>query len=139
MRTKEARARLEQLRNALRSESISYGELAELQSLAPHIDPDDIELLEAAGVPEKPVREKLEATIQATQAAPVTIYYCKAGIATGRTVRVMQGKQVWETSGVTIAWAAGSMFHDNSKGKPKASGARCVLILTGGSITFPTY
>lgn len=44
--------RLEELRNALREENISYGELAELQSLAPHIDPSDTELLEAAGVPE---------------------------------------------------------------------------------------
>lgn len=46
-------ARLEQLRAALRSESISYGELAELQSLADHIEPGDVELLEAAGVPEQ--------------------------------------------------------------------------------------
>lgn len=45
-------ARLEYLRGELRSESISYGELAELQSLAAHIDPGDVELLEAAGVPE---------------------------------------------------------------------------------------
>ena len=44
--------RLEYLRGELRSESISYGELAELQSLAAHIDPGDVELLEAAGVPE---------------------------------------------------------------------------------------
>lgn len=45
-------ARLEELRASLRSESMSYGELAELQSLAPYIDPSDVELLEAAGVPE---------------------------------------------------------------------------------------
>lgn len=44
--------RLEQLRTALRKERISYGELAELQGLAGHIDPGDVELLEAAGVPE---------------------------------------------------------------------------------------
>ena len=44
--------RLEELREVLRSESISYGELAELQGLAEHIDPGDVELLEAAGVPE---------------------------------------------------------------------------------------
>jgi hypothetical protein len=31
---------------------MSYGELAELQSLAQHIEPGDVELLEAAGVPE---------------------------------------------------------------------------------------
>ena len=44
--------RLEYLRGELRAERISYGELAELQDLAPHIDPSDTELLEAAGVPE---------------------------------------------------------------------------------------
>jgi hypothetical protein len=44
--------RLEEIRASLRAESVSYGELAELQSLAAHIDPDDVELLEPAGVPE---------------------------------------------------------------------------------------
>ena len=44
--------RLEYLRQALRDECISYGELTELQSLAEHIAPNDVELLEAAGVPE---------------------------------------------------------------------------------------
>lgn len=47
-------ARLEYLRGELRAERISYGELAELQGLAEHIDPGDVELLEAAGVPEFP-------------------------------------------------------------------------------------
>lgn len=45
--------RLEYLRGELRAERISYGELAELQSLVEHIAPDDVELLEAAGVPEQ--------------------------------------------------------------------------------------
>jgi predicted transcriptional regulator len=44
--------RLEYLRQELRAERISYEELAELQSLAPSITPGDVELLEAAGVPE---------------------------------------------------------------------------------------
>ena len=44
--------RLEYLRAELRAERISYGELAELQGLADCIDPGDVELLEAAGVPE---------------------------------------------------------------------------------------
>lgn len=48
----EIEARLEELRAELRAERISYGELAELQGLAEHIDPGDVELLEAAGVPE---------------------------------------------------------------------------------------
>ncbi len=45
--------RLEYIRGELRAERISQGELAELQSLIPHIEPGDVELLEAAGVPEK--------------------------------------------------------------------------------------
>ena len=44
--------RLEFLRNKLRTESISYDELVELQSLVASVDPGDVELLEAAGVPE---------------------------------------------------------------------------------------
>ena len=50
--TKQIKKRLEYLRTELRKERISYGELAELQSLAEYIDKDDTELLEAAGVPE---------------------------------------------------------------------------------------
>lgn len=48
----ETRERLEYLRGEIRAERISYGELAELQSLAAHIEPGDTELLEWAGVPE---------------------------------------------------------------------------------------
>lgn len=44
--------RLEELRTELRAERLSYGELIELQGLASEIDPGDVELLEAAGVPE---------------------------------------------------------------------------------------
>lgn len=49
--------RLEELRVELRAERISYGELAELQGLADQIGPGDVELLEAAGVPEFPEPE----------------------------------------------------------------------------------
>ena len=45
--------RLEYLRQELRAERISYGDLAELQSLADYIDDNDVELLEAAGVEEE--------------------------------------------------------------------------------------
>jgi hypothetical protein len=45
-------ARLEYLRGELRAERISYGELIELQSLAQQIPADDLELREAAGLPE---------------------------------------------------------------------------------------
>ncbi len=54
MKTPTIQQRLEYLRGELRAERISYGELAELQSLAGHIEPGDVELLEAAGVPEFP-------------------------------------------------------------------------------------
>ena len=50
--TKKIKNRLEELREELRQERISYGELIELQSLAKHIEKGDVELLEAAGVPE---------------------------------------------------------------------------------------
>ena len=49
---KNIKKRLEELRTELRNECISYGELAELQSLSEYIDKDDVELLQAAGVPE---------------------------------------------------------------------------------------
>lgn len=44
--------RLEYLRQELRNGTMSYGELAELESLKEMIEPGDVELLEAAGVPE---------------------------------------------------------------------------------------
>jgi hypothetical protein len=44
--------RLEHLRSQLHAESISTGELIELQNLVQYIEPGDVELLEAAGVPE---------------------------------------------------------------------------------------
>jgi len=50
--TNQIKNRLEYLRNELRKERISYGELLELQSLAEYIDKGDVELLQAAGVPE---------------------------------------------------------------------------------------
>lgn len=53
--------RLEYLRGEIRAERISYGELAELQSLTAHIDPYDVELLEWAGVDEQTYRDNLDA------------------------------------------------------------------------------
>ncbi len=44
--------RLEYLRGEIKAEKISYGEIAELVSLAKHIDKGDTLLLEWAGVPE---------------------------------------------------------------------------------------
>lgn len=52
--------RLEYLRGELRAERISYGELVELQGLAEHIEPGDVELLEWAGVPEEKIDNPLD-------------------------------------------------------------------------------
>ncbi len=51
--SQEIKERLEYLRGEIRAERISYGEIAELQSLADHIEPGDVELLQWAGVPEE--------------------------------------------------------------------------------------
>ena len=44
--------RLESIRKAIIAENISYGEIAELQSLEKYIQPGDVLLAEWAGVPE---------------------------------------------------------------------------------------
>jgi hypothetical protein len=54
----DTKSRLEYLRGELRAERISYGELHELQTMADQIEPGDVELLEAAGVPEFPEETK---------------------------------------------------------------------------------
>lgn len=52
MTTKRIKQRLGYLRSQINAESISYDEIVELQSLAGHIEKEDIVLLEWAGVPE---------------------------------------------------------------------------------------
>ena len=52
--TPEIKARLEYLRGEINAERISYGEIMELMELVPHIEKDDVQLLEWAGVPEFP-------------------------------------------------------------------------------------
>jgi len=44
--------RLEYLRQEIKAERISYGEISELQSLVDYIDDGDVELLQWAGVEE---------------------------------------------------------------------------------------
>lgn len=44
--------RLEDLRESIKAESISWGEIAELQSLADYIESDDVEMLQWANAPE---------------------------------------------------------------------------------------
>jgi hypothetical protein len=51
-RRRSALRRLEQIRTSLRDENISYGEIVELQSLTEYISAGDVELREAAGMPE---------------------------------------------------------------------------------------
>lgn len=53
MTSKQIKARLEYLRSQINKECISYGEIAELQSLSDYIENGDLQLLEWAGVPEK--------------------------------------------------------------------------------------
>lgn len=48
MASKIIKKRLEYLRGEIRAERISYGEIAELQSLVDYIDPNDVELLQWA-------------------------------------------------------------------------------------------
>lgn len=72
--------------------------------------------------------------LRATIAHSVTIYYCKAGIQTGTTVRVEHRGQVHACRGVWMHGCNAGMFHDNSTGKAKASGARCVLTVTTGIV-----
>jgi len=49
---KEIKKRLAYLKKQIKNENISYGEIAELQGLAPYIANNDIELLQWAGVEE---------------------------------------------------------------------------------------
>lgn len=52
MSKKEIKKRLECLREQIKNEDVSYGEIAELQSLKEYIGKNDVELLEWAGVEE---------------------------------------------------------------------------------------
>lgn len=49
---KGIQSRLEEIRTAIRNERVSYGELAELESLSGYIKEGDVELLEWACVTE---------------------------------------------------------------------------------------
>jgi len=47
-----AKVRLNEIRESINAENVSWSELAELASLAEYIEPGDVQLLEWAGVPE---------------------------------------------------------------------------------------
>jgi hypothetical protein len=53
MTKQEAENILESIRKSIEAESVSYGELAELERLKDYIKPDDILLLQWAGVEEE--------------------------------------------------------------------------------------
>jgi hypothetical protein len=63
--------RLAYLREEIRAERISWEEIVELQSLAEHIDPSDVELLEWAGVPEFPDDDPSEDAMEAANTVPL--------------------------------------------------------------------
>lgn len=79
-------------------------------------------------------------TLTATRDSPVSIYYCKAGIKTGLTIRVLHKGSVHTCAGISLSSTLADgpfdavMSHDNAKGKPKASGGRCVLIVSAGRV-----
>jgi hypothetical protein len=52
MTTEQGKQRIEELRAILRNEDMSSGELHELQNMTEFIEDDDVEMLEAAGIPE---------------------------------------------------------------------------------------
>lgn len=52
MTPQEVKDRLVYLRREIRAARISYAEIAELQSMASHIDSDDVELRQWAGLQE---------------------------------------------------------------------------------------
>jgi len=72
--------------------------------------------------------------IIATPDRPVTIYYCKANLKTGLTVRVVTPDASYDCRGARLHRVGAEIIHGNSTGKPKASGARCVLTATSGTI-----
>ena len=70
---------------------------------------------------------------------PAFVYYCKAFKDTGKTVVVEYSdddgkRQKINVHGVTYHGLNGDMIDGNSKGKAKASGARCVMEVRSGVI-----
>lgn len=66
-KTDKAKKRLEELRKIIRSQCVSYGELAELQSLAKYIEAGDVELAEWAGIPEEEFAKRVPKIVQPCQ------------------------------------------------------------------------
>ena len=56
--TMNIKNKLEYLRGRIQAERIGTGKIMELQSLADHIEPDDVLLAEWAGIPEEVFAQK---------------------------------------------------------------------------------
>lgn len=93
-----AKARLEYLRGEIEAERISYGEIAELQDLAPYIDKDDTVLLEWVGVPEFPEDEDPAPPV------PGRKPYGYAVKANTKGYLAIQGREAWFES-EPVGWA----------------------------------
>lgn len=70
----------------------------------------------------------------ATPEFPVYLFYCKANIAAGTTVVVMQNNNKTFTKGVLFENLSGSFTHQNAIGAAKQSGTRNILIILTGEI-----
>ena len=73
-------------------------------------------------------------SLSAEKPHTILIYYCKAGLKIGLTIRVEQAGRRWQCRGVALHNASACMTHNNSTGKAKASGARCVLQIFSGTV-----
>jgi hypothetical protein len=91
---KRIKQRLEELRKEIRNENISYGEIVELQSMKQYIDPNDVELLEFAGVPEFEDDEENYADGGMTNLTIQDVSFAKGG-------GVSQFKNIMETNTIT--------------------------------------
>ncbi len=85
MNNKQAKIRLEELRKALKAENISYGELAELQGLVEYIDEGDIELQEAAGLPENEIEISWHIDDVKSIAEDLTVKQCRQVLALAKS------------------------------------------------------
>ena len=73
----KVKKRLEAIRKSIQNENVSYGELAELQSLSQYIDPSDVELREAAGMPEFDDDDEMKYGGKTKSKSTKTIYIIK--------------------------------------------------------------
>lgn len=85
MNNKQAKIRLEGIRKALKNGNISYGELAELQGLVNYIDEGDVELQEAAGLPEYEIEISWHIDDVKSIAEDLTVKQCRQVLALAKS------------------------------------------------------